>query len=71
MSIKVRSRTLNNIVEFVKVSALRGLSILIFTFDFAGLHTSVHLNPLLCHRPNGERGGGTHKGREREREMKR
>ena len=50
LSIKAQSRTLNGIVGFVKVSALRGLSILISIFCRGGLCAGVHRNPLLCCR---------------------
>lgn len=67
VSIKVQSRTLNNIVGFVKVTTLWGLSILIPAFSCGGLLAGVHLNPLPCSRPNGDRRRGEQRQGEKER----
>lgn len=52
VSIKVQLRTLNNIVGVCKGQYSQGVYVLIFPFDFAGLCTGVHLNPVLYRRPN-------------------
>lgn len=55
VSINAQLRTLNNIVGVWKGQCAQEVYILIFPFDFAGLCSGVHLNPLLCHGPNGEK----------------
>lgn len=69
VSIKVQLRTLNNIVGVCKGQYSQGVYVLIFPFDFAGLCTGVHLNPVLYRRPNREK--TRHKKRHVDRDIKR
>lgn len=69
VSINAQLRTLNNIVGVWKGQCSQEVYILIFPFDFAGLCSGVHLNPLLCHGPNREK--TRFKKRRLERDIKR